>query len=243
MGNGRKPSVDIAIPVYYNNLSEIEESVKKQTDFFSKSLTDFDWKIVIAINGVKAEKIINKSKELSKEYKNVTYIYTPNPGKGNGVLSAWKSSEADIMSYMDVDLATDIKDFKNLLNKIVEGYDVSVGSRYHKKSKVHRKLIRVFISRVYQIFFLKLFMGAKYKDAQCGFKAVNKKVVKEVLPLIKDGNWFFESEMMFIAQRKGLKMVEIPIVWRETWRSTIQSFTKVILDFMKKSAELRFRRL
>jgi hypothetical protein len=243
MGNGRKPSVEIAIPVYYNNLLEIEESVSKQIEFFSKTLTDFNWKIVIAINGKNAEKIINKSKELSKAYKNVAYIYTPNPGKGHGVLSAWKSSNADIMSYMDVDLATDIKDFKNLIEKIVKGYDVSVGSRYHKKSKVHRKLIRVFISRVYQIFFLKLFMGAKYKDAQCGFKAVNKKVVKEVLPLIKDGNWFFESEMMFIAQKKGLKIVEIPVVWSETWRSTIQNFTKVILDFILKSIELRFRKL
>lgn len=238
-----KYSVDIVIPVYYGNLEELEQSVKKQVEFYKENLKDFKWKIVISINGKDADKIIEKSKELTEKYEGVTYLYNPMPGKGAGVMNAWNKSEADIRAYMDVDLATDLKDFKNLIEQVVLGYDISTGSRYHPFSKVNRKLIRVITSGFYHTFVTRLFLGAKYHDAQCGFKAVNKKIVDEVLPIIKDHNWFFESEMMYLAQKKGFKIKEIPIVWKETWKSGIHSLRKIVVEFLKKSIELRFRKL
>lgn len=239
----KKYSVDIAIPVYFGNIKELGWSIKNQVEFYKKHLKDFKWTIVIAINGKNSEKIIAKSRKLSKKYKNVKYIYTPLIGKGAGVMEAWKNSKADIMAYMDVDLATNLHAVRNLFNQIIKGYDISTGSRYHPLSVVKRNLWRKITSMGYYVFFTKLLMRGTYRDAQCGFKAVNKEIIHNILPLIKDHNWFFESEMMYLAFKKGYKIKEIPVIWKETWDSTIHNLWNVVREFFKKSLELRFRKI
>lgn len=239
----RKHSVDIILPVYYKNFNELEESIKKQINFFKKVLEDFKWKIIISINGKNCEKIISLSKKLSKKYKEVDYLYSKNAGKGVGVINGWIKSKAEIKAYMDVDLATDIKDFKRLIDPILKGYDISTGSRYHKKSQIKRNFFRRIISIIYHLILLKLILGIKkYKDAQCGFKAVNKKFVDNILPLVKDRNWFFESEMMYFAEKKGFKIIEVPIKWKESKKSSV-NLKKAIPEFFIKTIKLKFRKI
>jgi glycosyltransferase involved in cell wall biosynthesis len=235
--------VDIMLPVYYGNFPEIEPSIKKQVSFFRKALKNYDWHLVLAINGKNPENVIALAKQLHARYSHVRYEYVAQPGKGSGVMHAWLKSKADIVSYMDIDLATDIKDFPSLIEQIEDGYDLSIGSRYHPLSKVKRGLKRTFVSIIYHKFFMKYIMGARdYTDGQCGFKAINQRVVKELLPLVKNRNWFFESELLFIAQKKGFKIKEIPVAWRESEFSGLTLY-KAIWEFLKSIVELRFRKI
>src|SRR3989344_6556962 len=142
----KKTSVDIVLPVYYGNLNEIEDSIKKQVAQYKTSLKGYNWNIVISVNGKNAEDIINLSKELSKKYKNVRYLHTEVAGKGSGVINGWIKSKADIRVYMDVDLSVDLRCLSDLIKKIEQGYDISIGSRYIKGSKVKRSFKRRIIS-------------------------------------------------------------------------------------------------
>ena len=235
-------TVDIILPVYFGNLNELEESIKTQVELYNKILKNYKWNVVISINGKNAEQIIDLSKKLSKKYKNVKYLYTGIPGKGSGVINGWVKSNADIRVYMDIDLAVDLKCLPELIKKIEFGYDISIGSRYHKDSKVKRSFKRKLISIFYHLFLLKLILNTEYNDAQCGFKAINKRVAEKILPLVQDKNWFFESELLYIAQRKGMKIKEISIIWREGRFSSI-NLLKVIPQFFIKIIKLRFRKL
>ena len=237
-----KKSVDIVLPVYYGNLNELEESIRNQSKSYKSILKGYNWNIIISINGKNPDAIINLSKKLSKKYKNVKYLYTETPGKGSGVINGWLKSKSDVRVYMDVDLAVDLICLPELIKKIEQGYDIAVGSRYHEYSTVKRSFKRKIVSIFYHLFLLKFIMGAKYKDAQCGFKAISRKAAEQILPLVKDRKWFFESELLYIAQRKGAKIIEIPIIWTEGRFSSI-NLLKVIPEFFIKIMKLRFRKL
>jgi len=234
-------SVDIVLPAYYANIKELEPSVKTLLEFCRNKLKDYKWKIIISINGANADEIIALSKNLSKKYKGVVWLYTSEKGKGAGVINGWKNNKSDILSYMDVDLATDLSSFRNLIKQIENGYDVSIGSRYHKDSRIRRTLKRFLISRMYHGFFMKLVLGLKCSDAQCGFKAVSNKAAKILIPLIRDRHWFFETELLYIAQKKGLKIQEVPVTWGENEFSGT-NMRKAIPHFFKKAILLRLRR-
>jgi hypothetical protein len=229
--------------VYYGNLHQIEESIERQMICYYQTLSRYDWRVYLAYNGEAPEKTIDLVIKLRERFPRLFYSYSAQAGKGSGVLNTLSESDADIMIYMDIDLASDIKDVVNLIRGIEEGNDVCQGSRYHEDSIVSRSFKRKFISIGYNRYFMPLMLGAKaYKDAQCGFKAVNRKVVKEVFPLIKNRNWFFDSEMLYFAQRKGMKIKEIPITWTESQFSGVK-LIKAIWEFIKCSFELRFRKI
>jgi len=238
----KKIKIDIVLPVYYGNLHEVEDSVKKQVKYYKKALKDFDWKIVLAINGLRAEKVIALAKKLAKRYKRFRYVHTKIPGKGSGIIYAWMHSNADILSYMDIDLATDLACFRDLIEQLNRGYDISIGSRYHPESKTKRTLKRFIFSMIYHIIFTRLILGMKYSDMQCGFKAIKREVAKKILPLIKNKKWFFETEILYIADKKGYKIKEIPIIWKESKFSGINIY-KAGLEFLKSTLELRFRKI
>jgi glycosyltransferase involved in cell wall biosynthesis len=235
--------LDIMLPVYYKNLPEIEPSIKKLLSFFPKALKNYDWNIVLAINGKTPEKVITLAKKLHKKNQRVTYDYTEQPGKGSGIIHSWSRSKADILSYMDIDLSADLRGFPNLISQIEKGYDISIGSRYHPQSDVKRSFKRTFISIGYNRVFMRLVLGAKdYTDAQCGFKAITREAAKRLLPLIKNRNWFFESELLYIAQRKGFKIKEVPVNWTESQFSGIKLY-KAIIEFLVSSLKLRLRKI
>jgi glycosyltransferase involved in cell wall biosynthesis len=237
------PRLDIMLPVYHGNLAEILLSIQKQIDFYEESLKNYDWRIVLAINGQNADEVIRLAKELGKKDKRISFNYVEQSGKGSGIIHAWSMSNADIISYMDIDLSTDISNFPDLVEQIKEGYDISIGSRYHPSSKVTRSWKRRLVSFAYHKIFMKIIMGAKsYTDGQCGFKAVNRKVLNEILPLIRNRNWFFESEMLYIAEHKGFRIKEVPVIWVESEFSGM-SLYRAIFEFIRCGIGLRFRKI
>jgi len=235
-------TLDVVIPAYRGNINEFEFGFIKQYDYYKSNLNEFKWNVLISLNGDRAEKIIEKAKKFCKKYSNVSYIHTLNEGKGYSIVNGLKNCKSDIVAYMDVDLSTDLSSFRNLISGIVKGYDISNGSRYHKNSIVERYHSRRILSMIYHMFILRFFLNVKFRDAQCGYKAVSQRFIKEVLPLVKDRNWFFETEMLYLAEKKGLKIIEIPIVWKESGFSSVR-LIKTVLEFLSKVIELKFRKL
>jgi len=213
-------SLDIIIPVY-NEEIELKPHVLKLKSFCEKNLKHWDWKIVIADNASK-DNTLNIAKKLKKAYKHIEYISLPQKGRGRAIKKSWIGSKADIVSYMDVDLSTDLKHFPSLINSLVNGFDIAIGSRLLRKSKVKgRTLKREIISRCYNLI-IKIFFRTKFSDAQCGFKAATRNVVKNLIPNIIDNEWFFDSEMLIVGEKLGYKIYEEPVLWIDNPGSTVK---------------------
>ncbi|MBS3144182.1 glycosyltransferase [Candidatus Woesearchaeota archaeon] len=238
----RKLSVDVVLPVYSGNIREIPSSVATLVTYFQQHVKDYTWTLVLAINGKQPEEVLALAKKLHKHHKEVVYTYTPHPGKGAGVLHAWTTRKPDIYTYMDIDLATDLHSFRYLLDGIREGYDLVIGSRYHPQSRLRRSFKRYLISKTYIHLVYRSILGVPVRDSQCGFKAVNKRVVDHILPLIQDKVWFWESEMLYLAHKLGYTIKEVPITWTENKISGV-NLLKIAPEFIKKVLRLRFRKI
>lgn len=213
-------SVDVVIPVY-NEQEELRANVLKLKNFLEKNLKNWKWRITIADNASK-DNTLKIANELTEEYKNIDVTHLPQKGRGRAVKKAWTQSKADIVSYMDVDLSTDLKHLPKLINSLISGYDIAIGSRLLPNSVVKgRTLKREIISRCYNLL-IKFFFWTKFNDAQCGFKAVTKKVVNKLIPYIKDNEWFFDSEMLIVGEKSGYKIYEEPVFWRDNPGSTVR---------------------
>lgn len=233
-------TVDIALPVYRGNIGELEKSLKIQRHFYEELLNRYQWRILIAANGPLTEEEIEHIKQLCQDSQRVRYVHTLLSGKGAGILHAWQTSDAQIRVYLDVDLATDLKSVCELVASLEEGYDLCIGSRYHKDSKVTRLWKRKTISQIYHKFFLSVLLGARFTDGQCGFKAITAETARQLLPLVRDRGWFFESEMLLLAGKMGLRIKEIPVVWTETFHSSVNLLT-VMPMFVLRVFQIFFR--
>ena len=238
----KKFTVDIVFPVYYENLSTLEDSTAKILMYIKKIQGPFIFKIIISINGPQVNQITKKAKLISQNYKSVTILYTKNQGKGHGVLNAWKNSSADILTYMDIDLSTSLKSFDHLLDEIRKGADIAIGSRYLVKSKIKRSFKRYFFSKIYHIFLINAFLRLPIKDVQCGFKAISNTAFKKLSTNISDHVFFFEAEMLFLAHRLKMKIVEIPVDWIECRASGVKLF-KTSVSFILNVLSLKLRNI
>lgn len=222
----------IVLPVY-NEENTIKDSVRKIVGFLDNR---YDFEILIVDNG-STDKTLEKAKKLCEDYSGIKCIHIDKKGRGRALRKAWSESNADIFSYMDIDLSTDLSAFPRLIEEINNGYDIAIGSRHIKGAKVYRSFRREILSRGYNIL-LKLFFGVNFSDAQCGFKAVNKRIVEEVIPDVKDQEWFFDTEMLVIAEKKGFRIKEVPVYWEENRESKVKVF-KTIFDYMTSIFRLR----
>jgi len=216
----KKLSVEVTIPVY-NEEKELPESVSKLCRFLSQELKNYQWRITIADNA-STDRTLEIARELAKKYLQVSYLHLDQKGRGRAIKKAWRKSDADICSYMDVDLSTDLKSFPPLIKALSHGFDIAIGSRLLLGSTVlGRTLKREIISRAYNIL-IKLIFGTRFSDAQCGFKAVTKKVVKEILPYIKNNGWFLDSELLIVGEKNGYRIYEEPVKWVDNPGSTVR---------------------
>lgn len=213
--------VDIVIPVY-NEEYILEKSIEILRDYLIKNFK-YDWSIII-VDNASIDRTLEKASKLSKKYSDVKVIYLDKKGRGGALRRAWLESDADILSYMDVDLSTKLDAFPKLIDAIAnEGYDIATGSRLIKGSKTRRSLKREVLSRGYNLI-VKLFLSTKFSDAQCGFKAISKKVAREIISKIKDNVWFFDTELLVLAEKKGFKIKDIPVEWLEDEDSRVQLY-------------------
>jgi len=201
--------VNITLPIY-NEEKQLVSTVETLRVFLKNF--PYEYEILIADNASN-DKSPEIGRQLDKKYKNVEYYRIKQKGRGRALKRAWRHSNCDIVSYMDIDLSTDLKSFPLLINACIN-HDFSTGSRFHRQSKVDRSLKRELLSRVFALM-PRTLLGSKVRDYQCGFKAAKRKKFLKILPLIKNNNWFFDTEMLVLAQRKGFSVKEVPVKWIE----------------------------
>ncbi|MEK6842487.1 MAG: glycosyltransferase [Nanoarchaeota archaeon] len=225
----KKPTVEITIPVY-NEEKELEQNIDKLYDFCSKNLNNYDWKITIADNASNDNTPIIAS-NIAKKNPRLSLFRLEEKGRGRAVKRAWSNSGADFRCYMDLDLSTDLKHLPNLLKALEKGNDIAIGSRLAKGAKIEgRTALREITSRTLNFFFIQLWFGTHFTDAQCGFKAVTRNVVEQLIPKIKDNEWFFDGELLIVGEKSGYKIFEEPVHWVDNPGSTVRLVSTIIGD-------------
>ncbi|MFH1485974.1 MAG: dolichyl-phosphate beta-glucosyltransferase [Chloroflexota bacterium] len=231
-------TVDVVIPVY-NEEHSLPPCVATLWSFLNENINQ-QWTIVLADNGA-TDGTLDVCKALAEQYPHVRYIHLEQKGRGRALKKAWLESSADIVSYMDVDLSTGLEAFPKLLSAIEEGYDIAIGSRLSSASKVERSFKREMISRIYNLL-IKVMFFPPFSDAQCGFKALSRKAVQELVPLAEDLAWFLDTELLLLATLKGFRIKEVPVVWVEDPDSRVR-IGKTAWEDIKGLLRMRFQRL
>ncbi len=210
--------LELVVPVY-NEQTTLERSIRTLHDAMSE-MFDESWLITIADNAsTDATGVI--SDKLSLELPNVQAIHLSQKGRGRALKQTWLASEADVVAYLDEDLSTDLRALPPLVAPLLSGHsDVAIGTRLSPNSRVVRGPKREFISRSYN-FLLRRYLGVSFSDAQCGFKAMRHDAAERVLPYVQDTNWFFDTELLVIAERAGMRIHEVPVDWVDDARSSV----------------------
>ena len=207
-------TIDIVIPVL-NEESALPHCVVKLFAF-TEHHPEWKWRVVIADNG-SVDRTPEIAAQLADKYNSLSILRLEERGRGRALKKAWSESDADVRLYMDVDLSTGLEALPSLVTSIVdEGYEVAIGSRLSKGSKVvNRSFKREVTSRGYNILIHLFFPLTKFKDAQCGFKAVSRRVAESLVPLVEDNAWFFDTELLPLAGKAHYAIKEIPVHWED----------------------------
>ncbi|MDP2789755.1 MAG: glycosyltransferase [bacterium] len=211
----------------YNEATVLPWSVRTLAAYASKALADYDWKIVI-VDNASSDNTQAVMTDLQNEQPRLGYLRVPVKGRGIALRTAWTDLDYDVSLYMDVDLAVALDAVKPVVDAVAHDHaDIAVGSRYAPGAKIERSVFRSVTSIGYNVL-TKLFVGLRTRDAQCGFKAIRKDVALQLLPLVRDTKWFFDTELLVRAERRGLRVVEIPVSWVETRPALRKSKVKVL---------------
>lgn len=222
-GEPREVDCSFVIPVF-NEEAELGSSVMILMDRLrelSLHARSFTWEIVIADNA-SSDKTWDLARILASKFPfTVRTVRIPQKGRGRALKVAWLQSRGRVRAYMDVDLSTDIRQIPELVGPILDGrVDISFGSRLMPASQVERCARRELISRTYNRM-LQTYLGVQFRDAQCGFKALSAEAAELLLPLVQDDEWFFDTELLYLAERLGIATNEFPVRWREDPGSTV----------------------
>ena len=210
-------TVDIVIPVY-NEEKALPRSILILTEYLKENLKN-PWQVIIADNA-STDSTSSVSEMLCERYSGVTYLHLPQKGRGRALRAAWTDSSADIVSYMDADLSTDLSHLPELLNALDQGYHLAIGSRLSRGSQVRRSIKREVTSRSYNLLIKSMFL-TPFPDAQCGFKALTRQTAQAIIPSIKDNNWFFDTELLIIAAKRGYWIKSVPVKWDDDPTTTV----------------------
>ena len=204
------PDVEIVVPVY-NEQAALPASIRRLHAYLETELP-FTWRIVIADNA-STDQTARLADALAEDLPGVEALHLPEKGRGRALRTAWLRSDAAVLCYMDVDLSTDLRALLPLVAPLISGHsDLAIGTRLAAGSRVVRGARREGISRAYN-HLLRLTLGARFSDAQCGFKALRADAGRRLLPEVRDDGWFFDTELLMLAQRCGLRIHEVPVDW------------------------------
>ena len=232
------PVVDFVIPVY-NEERDLGPSVRRLHAYLAENLP-YPSVVTIADNASR-DGTLAVATTLAAELPGVRVLHLDEKGRGRALRAAWLRSEARVVAYMDVDLSTDLKAILPLVAPLVSGHsDIAIGSRLARGSRTKRGAKRELISRAYMIV-LRLALGARFSDAQCGFKAVRADVAREIVPRIEDQTWFFDTELLVLAQRDGRRVHEVPVDWTDDPDSRVD-IVRTARDDLRGVWRLRFGR-
>ena len=204
------PEIDVVVPIY-NEAAALEQSIRRLYRFLSTEFP-FSWRIVIADNA-STDATPTIARALAFEHPGVSYLRLERKGRGRALRAAWSASDARVVAYMDVDLSTDLRALLPLVAPLISGHsDLAIGTRLAGGARVVRGPKRELISRAYNRI-LHTTLRARFSDAQCGFKAVRSAALPGLLEHVEDDDWFFDTELLVLAQRRGLRIHEVPVDW------------------------------
>ena len=232
------PSVEFVIPVL-NEERALPVCIERLHGFLSNAMQEYDWRIVVADNG-STDRTPDVCEELSSRYEEVGYLRLEARGRGRALRTAWLAGDGDYHCYMDVDLSTELEAIPPLIESLASGgYDLAVGSRLDRGSRViGRTLKREVVSRCYN-FIIQVMFFVRFRDAQCGFKAISRKAARELAPLVVDNGWFFDTELLILAEKNGYRIAEIPVRWEDDPDTRVK-IVKTAYEDMKGLFRLRF---
>ncbi len=212
------PVLDVVIPVY-NEEQDLESCVRRLHDHLARTFP-YRFGITIADNA-STDRTPQIAARLAATMAQVRSVRLEEKGRGRALRTVWSASEAPVLAYMDVDLSTDLNALLPLVAPLISGHsDLAIGSRLARSSRVVRGPRRELISRAYNLI-LRGSLAARFSDAQCGFKAIRREVARALLPLVEDTGWFFDTEMLVLAERAGLRIHEVPVDWVDDPDSTV----------------------
>ncbi len=222
-------ALDVVIPVH-DEEAELERAVQRLHEYLSSQLP-FTFRITIADNA-STDGTAEIADRLSAERSDVRAVHLAEKGRGRALKQVWTASDAGVMAYMDVDLSTDLAALLPLVAPLISGHsDVAIGTRLHRGSRVVRGSKREFISRCYNLL-LRGALAARFSDAQCGFKAIRGVVAEQLLPLVQDNGWFFDTELLILAERSGLRIHEVPVDWVDDPNSKVDIVSTAKQDLL-----------
>ena len=220
-------ALEVVVPAY-NEQELLETSIRTLHTYLTAEF-DVPWLITIADNA-STDATLDIATLLTYDLDRVAILHLDEKGRGRALKRAWLASTARIVAYVDVDLSTDLRGLPPLIAPLLSGHsDVAIGTRLAASSRVTRGGKREFISRSYN-FLLRRTMGASFTDAQCGFKAMRTDVAARLLPLVEDTGWFFDTELLILAERSGLRIHEVPVDWVDDPDSRVDILTTATED-------------
>jgi putative flippase GtrA len=221
------PQVEVVVPVH-NEQAALEVSIRRLHRFLSKSFP-FSWRVVIADNA-SSDATPALADRLAAELEGVSVVHLPAKGRGRALRAVWSASPAEVSCYMDVDLSTDLRGLLPLVAPLLSGHsDLAIGTRLANGAHVVRGAKRELISRAYNRL-LHALLRTRFSDAQCGFKAGRTDVLRELLPAVRDEAWFFDTELLVLAQRRGLRIHELPVDWVDDPDSRVEILPTALAD-------------
>jgi putative flippase GtrA len=221
------PVLDVVIPVH-NEERDLGPCVHRLHRHLVTSFP-YPFQITIADNA-STDATLAVAHTLATELPGVHVRHLAAKGRGRALREVWQSSAAPVLAYMDVDLSTDLAALLPLVAPLISGHsDLAIGSRFARGSRVVRGFKREAISRGYNLL-LKGTLAARFSDAQCGFKAIRKDVADRLLPLVQDTGWFFDTELLVLAQRSGLRIHEVPVDWVDDPDSRVHIISTAVAD-------------
>ncbi|MFE0592754.1 glycosyltransferase [Micromonospora echinospora] len=219
--------LDVVVPVY-NEEVDLGPCVRRLHAHLAGHVP-YPFRITIADNA-STDTTLTVARELADELPGVEVLHLDAKGRGRALRAAWSASPGSVLAYMDVDLSTDLAALLPLVAPLVSGHsDLAIGTRLARSSRVVRGARREVISRGYNLL-LRGTLSTRFSDAQCGFKAIRADVAARLLPLVEDTGWFFDTELLVLAERTGLRIHEVPVDWVDDPDSRVDIVATALAD-------------
>ncbi|MGW3142699.1 glycosyltransferase [Streptomyces sp. NPDC001139] len=223
----REPVLDVVVPVY-NEQADLERSVRRLHAHLRETFP-YPFRITVADNA-STDETPRIAARLAATLPETHWLRLPQKGRGHALQAAWSTSRAPVLAYVDVDLSTDLAALLPLVAPLISGHsDIAIGTRLARGARVVRGPRREVISRCYNAL-LRSTLAVGFSDAQCGFKAVRRDVAERLLPLVQDTGWFFDTELLVIAERAGLRIHEVPVDWIDDPDSRVDILSTALAD-------------
>jgi glycosyltransferase involved in cell wall biosynthesis len=210
--------ISAVIPVY-NDREALTGAIPRSVSTLEAITPDFE--LIIAEDGSTDGSAELVRSWMEKDSRVRLFHSDERLGRGRALNRAFLAAEGRIVCYYDVDLATDMKHLATLIGAIRSGYDISTGSRLLPESMIQRSRGREIASRGYN-FLVRVMLGSRLHDHQCGFKAFSRDRVLAIIPSVKDTHWFWDTEVLVRAEKKGYRICEFPVIWEQGEKTTVR---------------------